>query len=117
MRGRLPRALTIAPDDLEPLRRLARSHTTPWFLVQRACIVLAVADGGRVQAIAAANQCDSGTVRRSGLRYRRLGLGGLLAPPKRPGRPPRISPPPARPDRRARLPGADRARPARHPLE
>ena len=92
MRGRRPQALAIAPDDDEPLRRLARSHCAPWFQVRRARIVLAVADGGRVRAIAAANQCDPSTVRRTCRRYDRLGLDGLLAPRgdrgARPGFPP-----------------------------
>ncbi|HMB03348.1 MAG TPA: helix-turn-helix domain-containing protein [Isosphaeraceae bacterium] len=99
MRGRRPQPLAIAPEDVEPLRRLARRHSAPWFQVRRARIVLALADGGRVQAVAAVNQCDAATVRRTRRRYRRLGFDGLLAPPQRPGRPPRISPPPAGPDR------------------
>jgi hypothetical protein len=99
MRGRRPRALAIAQDDLEPLRRLARSHAAPWFQVRRARTVLAVARGDRVREIAAANQCDATTVRRTCLRYRCTGLDGLLAPPQRPGRPPRISPPAAGADR------------------
>jgi|tagenome__1003787_1003787.scaffolds.fasta_scaffold17864799_1 hypothetical protein len=99
MRGRRPQALAIPPDDFEPLRRLAHSHSAPYFQVRRARTVLAVARGDRVQEIAAANQCDATTVRRTCYRYRRMGLDGLLAPPQRPGRPPRISPPPAGPDR------------------
>jgi transposase len=92
MRGRLPQAIAIAPEDDQPLRQLARSHVAPWFQVRRARIVLAIAGGGRVRVIADANQCDPATVRCTCGLYRRLGLAGLLAPPQRPGRPPRISP-------------------------
>src|SRR5262249_51223642 len=84
MRGRRPQALTIAPEDDQPLRRPARSHGAPWFQVRRARIVLAVAGGERVQAIAASIRCDPATVRRTCRRYCRLGLDGLLAPPQRP---------------------------------
>ena len=91
MRGRRPQPLAIAPGDEESLRRLARRQCAPWFQVRRARIVLAIAGGGRVQAIADANQCDPATVRRTCRLYRR-GFDGLLAPPRRPGRPPRISP-------------------------
>jgi hypothetical protein len=117
MRGRRPQPMAIVPEDDEPLRRLARSHAAPWFQVRRARIDLAIGGGGRVQAIAGANLCDPSTVRRICLRYRRLGLDGLLAPPRRPGRLPRIFPPAAGPDRPTRLPGADLPRAARHPLE
>jgi hypothetical protein len=65
MRGRRPRALAIAADDFEPPRRLARSHPAPWFQVRRARIVLAASGGERVRALAAANQCDPATVRRT----------------------------------------------------
>src|SRR5262245_31801914 len=99
MRGRRPQALAIAPEDDQLLRRLARTLCAPWFQVRRARIVLAIASGGRVQAIADAIECDPATVRRTCRLYRRVGLAGLLAPPERPGRPPRISPPPEGPDR------------------
>ena len=65
MRGRRPQPLAIAPGDEEPLRRLARRQCAPWLQVRRARIVLAIAGGGRVQAIADANQCDPATVRRT----------------------------------------------------
>src|SRR5512142_474929 len=108
MRGRYPRPLAIAPDDEEPLRRLARRQCAPWFQVRGARIVLAIARGGRVQAVADANQCDPATVRRTWRRYQGHGVGGRVGPAERPGRAPRSGPPAAVPDRPTGLPGADR---------
>ena len=34
MRGRKPRAIEIAPDDLSVLQQIAHSQTWPWFQVQ-----------------------------------------------------------------------------------
>ncbi|MBX6316236.1 MAG: hypothetical protein IRY99_25485 [Isosphaeraceae bacterium] len=45
MRGRRPRALASAPDDYEPLRRLARNPAAPWLQVRRARIGLASSGG------------------------------------------------------------------------
>ena len=72
--------------------------------------------GNRSSELADRTQHDASTVWRLCRRYEDSGLPGLLAPPRRPGRPARISPPPARPDRRTGLPGAGRQGPAHHPL-
>jgi hypothetical protein len=47
MRGRRPRPLRLAPDDLAPLQQVARSHCLPFAQVQHARIVLAAAAGQR----------------------------------------------------------------------
>ncbi len=106
MRGRRPRPLTIPAADTSVLRAVARSRRLAWFQVQHARIVLAVAAGQRVRAIASRLECDRATVWRVCRRYERGGLKGLLLDGDRAGRPQEISPPAARPDRRAGLPGA-----------
>ena len=116
MRGRKPRPLFIPPADLPSLQQVARSDSLPWSQVRRARIVLANARGVRTSTIAFQVQCDESTVWRTCRRYEQHGLTGLLAPPCRSGRPERISPPPAGPDRRPGLPGAGRQGPAHHPL-
>jgi hypothetical protein len=116
MRGRKPRPLFIPPADLTILRQVARSDSLAWSQVRRARIVLANARGVRSSTIAFQVQCDESTVWRTCRRYEQHGLTGLLAPPCRSGRPERISPPPASPDRRPGLPGAGGPGPAHHPL-
>src|SRR5438128_1234111 len=98
MRGRRPRPLIVAPEDVALLQQFARSQVLPWYLVQRARIVLAIVAGQRVQTVAWQMQCGSATVRRICRRYERSGLDGLVARGPRPGRPFRISPPPASAD-------------------
>src|SRR4051794_31681535 len=116
MRGRRPRPLKIAPDDAPTLREIARSRSLPWFQVQRARIVLGVAAGEAIQLLAVQAQHDPSTIWRICRRYEDSGLHGLLAPPRRAGRPARISPPPAGPDRRTGLLGAARQGAAHHSL-
>ena len=45
MRGRKPRPLEIAHHDVPVLQQIARSRSLPWFQIQRAQILLAVAAG------------------------------------------------------------------------
>jgi hypothetical protein len=116
MRGRKPCPLAIAAHDRTILQEVARSETLPWNQVRRARTVLAIAAGQRTEAVASHLECDTGTVWRTCQRYKGTGLPGLLEAPQRPGRPTRISPPSACPDRRTRLLGADRQRIAHHPL-
>ena len=116
MRGRKPRPLFIPPADMTILQQVARSDSLPWSQVRRARIVLANARGVRNSTIAFQVQCDESTVWRTCRRYEQHGLTGLLAPPCRSGRPERISPPPASPDRRPGLPGTGGSGPAHHPL-
>src|SRR6516165_1550658 len=116
MRGRKPSPLEIGRHDRSVLQEVARSETLPWYQVRRARTVLAIAEGQRTAAAASHLECDVGTVRRTCQRYRDGGVPGLLGEPQRPGRPARLSPPPARPDRRTGLPGAGGQGPAHHPL-
>ena len=94
MRGRKPRPIEIAPEDLPVLQQIAKSQARPWYQVRRARILLGIAEGGaRTQTLAFQTQCDESTVRRTCRRYEHLGLSDLLDSPPRSGRPIAISPP------------------------
>src|SRR5512135_1471251 len=97
----------LRPGDEPILQQIARSQTLPWFQVRRARIVLALAAGARTGAVADQMQCNEATVWRDCQRYRHDGLAGLLDDRRqgKSGRPATISPPAARPDCRAGLPG------------
>lgn len=118
MRGRQPSPLTIAAKDKPILAEIARSESLPWCQVRRARIVLALAAGERTQTIAWQMQCDTATVWRTGQRYLRSGLAGVLANPWEGhcGRTVRISPPPEGPDHPTGLPGAGGQGAAHHAL-
>jgi Homeodomain-like domain len=95
MRGRKPQLLQIPLDDRSLLQQLARSQIRPWYQVQHARIVLAIAAGERVQAVASQLQCDSSTVWRVCRRYEQVGMVGVVERVQRTGRPLQISPPAA----------------------
>ena len=94
MRGRRPERLTIAPRDADALYAATHSGSLPWFQVQRAKIVLAIATGEHQSSVAARLECDEATVWRTCQRYRRGGLATLFADGRRgnTGRPQQISP-------------------------
>ena len=92
MGGRKPRGLSLATHAIAILEHMAHSRTLPWFQVQRARAVLAIADGERVQTVAFQMQCDPSTVWCLCRRYEQAGLKGLLAEAPRPGHPAEISP-------------------------
>jgi hypothetical protein len=117
MRGRKPHALTAVADDLLLLQRLARRRHLPWFQVERARLILAIAGGQSVEALAAQRGYSRATIWRICQDYEEGGLEALLSEDSRSGRPREISPPPAGPDRPTGLPGADRQGPAHHPLD
>jgi Homeodomain-like domain len=117
MRGRRPRPLEIAPHDVPILQQIARSRSLPWYQVQRAQILLAVAAGEPIRSLAIRTQCNPSTVWRICRRYEDAGLPDLLEPAQRAGRPARISPPATRPDRSTGLLGAGRQGVAHHPLD
>ena len=87
MRGRKPRPITLHPEDLAVLTRLVRSRTAPWFMVQRALALLAIAGGERVGVVAERLNCDPATVWRICRRYEsaRLESVSLLSMPRRKG--------------------------------
>jgi hypothetical protein len=117
MRGRKPRPMTIADADLPILQAVAHHRRSAWFQVQHARIVLAVAAGEPIQAVASQTECDRATVWRVCRRYEQGGLKQLLLDDSRWGRPQEISPPPASPDRRTGLSGAYCRGTAHHPLD
>jgi hypothetical protein len=94
MRGRKPERVAIAKRDQEILLAVAHTGSLPWFVVQRAKIVLAIAAGERPCSVASRLECDHATVWRACERYRRGGLPNLLADGRRGnlGRPQQISP-------------------------
>jgi hypothetical protein len=51
MRGRKLRPIEVDPADVPTLQQIARSKTRPWYQVQRARILLEMADGGRTQGL------------------------------------------------------------------
>jgi hypothetical protein len=108
MRGRKPRPFSLLSADLPTLYQFAHSRTLAFATVQRARIVLAIADGQCIQDVAVLHQCDPATVWRLCRRYEQGGLYRLLDDLPRCGRPQRISPPPARSDRRVGLSGTHR---------
>jgi transposase len=79
VRGRRPAKLTIARRDQNALHSTAQGSSLPWFQVQRAKIVLAIAAGERQGSVAARLECDEATVWRACARYRHDGLAGLFA--------------------------------------
>jgi hypothetical protein len=79
MRGRKPRALTIAPSDEVVLRWIVKAQSLPLYQVQRAQMVLAIAAGERINVVAAQLGCDEATIWRACRRYEQSGLSGLLA--------------------------------------
>jgi hypothetical protein len=117
MRGRKPYPLTIASGDAEMLHEIARSRCLPWFQVQHARIVLAVAAGQRIQTVAFQMQCDEATVWRVCRRYEQAGLAALLTDKPRTGRPQQISPSGASPNRRTGLPATHCQGLAHHSLD
>jgi Winged helix-turn helix len=83
MRGRKPLPVAISPADSLVLHWIARGEGVPWFQVQRARIVLAIAGGQRTATVAATIRCDEATVWRTCRRYEDGGLSGLLADARR----------------------------------
>lgn len=83
MRGRKPRQVAVAPSDIAVLRLIARGEELPEYQVQRARIVLAIAEGARTRHVAEHNGCDEATVWRICRKYEGMGLTGLLADGRR----------------------------------
>ncbi len=77
MRGRKPRQLNVNPDDIPRLRRIARNAERPWASVRMARVVLAIADGERVQDVAERIQCDPATVWRIARAFEQRGMKGF----------------------------------------
>ena len=85
MRGRKPRPLEIVPHDVPILQEIARSRSLPWYQIQRAQVLLAVAAGEPIQQLAMRTKCDPSTIWRICRRYESSGLPELLGPPQRAG--------------------------------
>src|SRR5260370_11506789 len=100
MRGRRPEKRTIARRDEDALHSTAHSGSLPWFQVQRAKIVLAIAGGERPCSVAARLECDEATVWRACPRDPPDGVAGFFAhrPPSHAGHTPPIFPLPRAPN-------------------
>jgi transposase len=83
------RALT--PEERTALEKLARSRTEETRLVERATLILALADGERPSHIASRRGCTRGMVYTWLTRFNADGLDGLADRP-RPGRPATYTP-------------------------
>jgi hypothetical protein len=108
MRGRKPRPIVLLAPDLATLESIARSRRLPWYQVQHARIVLAVAAGEPIQEVAYRMECDPATVWRVCRRYEQGGLKQLLEDAPRPGRLPRIAFSPPEPEAYSGMHAADR---------
>jgi transposase len=76
--------VSISAGDMPVLRWMARDGAPlPEYQIQRARVVLAVADGERIQHVARRMDCDEATVWRTCRRYEQAGLSGLLADGRR----------------------------------
>lgn len=117
MQGRKSNQVIVDGRDRCILEQIARSRKLPWFQVQRARTLLAMADGQSEQSVASRMQCDPSTVRRICRRYEKEGLEGVLMEAPRTGHPAAISPCGARTDRSACVFGARRKGIASHALE
>lgn len=116
MQGRKPRHLSLTPNDKPVLEQIARSRTLPWFQVQRARALLAMAAGERIQTLAWQLQCSPSTLWRLGRRYEQVGLEKLLVEAPRVGRPSEISPPATGATGSAGVSGTDCSGSSHHPL-
>jgi len=94
MRGRKPESLKIAQRDVDALHTAAHNGSLPWFQVQRAKIVLAIAAGEQQCSVADRLECATATVWRVCQRYRQGGLTSLFFDGRQDnlGCPQRISP-------------------------
>lgn len=117
MRGRRARALCISPDDRSMLESIARGRQLPSVVVDRARIVLAVAEGVSIENLASLMRYDPATIWRTCRRYEEGGLKKLLLSDPRLGRPQDISPSTTRADRGTGLSRANRKRSAHHALD
>lgn len=117
MRGRRSRSLRIRPDDLSILESFARGRQLPSFAVDRARIVLAVAEGASIESLASIMRYDPATIWRTCRRYEEGGLEKLLLNDPRLGRPQDISPSAACSNRGTGLLRTDRKRPPHHSLD
>ena len=117
MQGRKPEKIIINAHDRCVLQEIAHSRILPWFQVQRARTLLAMANGQSEQSVALQMQYDPSTVRRICRRYEDAGLEGVLTQAPRSGHPADIPPCGPRTDRAACVSGASRQGIASHALE
>lgn len=86
-----PLSISLSPSERAELLLLARSYSHPYCLVQRARIILRLADQIPLAQIARELDAQRRIIRKWGQRYVAQRLDGLLDAP-RSGRPARFSP-------------------------
>ena len=86
-----PIEIRLAADERGELERICRCQTAPVRDVQRARIILALADNMNIGRIAADLHLTRDCVRKWAKRFERRRIAGLVDAP-RSGRPPRFSP-------------------------
>ena len=86
-----PLSIVLSPSEQTELSVVARSHTRSFAFVQRARIILLLADGVNLSQIAIQLGVQRRIVRKWGQRFSINRLAGLQDAP-RPGRPARFSP-------------------------
>lgn len=78
MLGKKPRPLTISSQDTIMLRQIARSRIRPAYQVQRARLLLSIANGDPVGLTGVRSQCDPATVWRICRRYEQHGISAVF---------------------------------------
>ena len=98
MRGRKPQPVKLKRKEVTELQRLLRDGHTPQRVALRARILVARANGERVETVAAKVEQAPTTVWRVCERYRQRGLQAALYDAARSGRPRTFFQPPTQAD-------------------
>jgi transposase len=89
---RIAPTITLSPEQQATLEQWARSRSLPARVVERARLVLSIAEGQQDKEVAAAMDMTAKKVARWRQRFLRLGVEGLQHDAPRPGRTPKITP-------------------------
>ena len=87
---RIAPTLTLSPEQRATLEQWSRSRSLPARVVERARLVLSIAEGQQDKEVAAAMKMTAKKVARWRKRFRTLGVEGLQHDAPRPGRTPKI---------------------------
>jgi transposase len=92
MRGRRPRGVELAPEDIPALEALAHNGKTEQRVARRVRILLEMHEGQRTQQVSDRTERDPATIWRVCRRYEERGVEAVYDAP-RSGRPVGFSPP------------------------
>jgi hypothetical protein len=107
MPGRKPHRLKLRKDEIPILEHLAQRRVLPYFQVERARALLALATGESPVVLAERLECHPATIWRLARRYESEGLESIFSEEPRPVRPLTISPLGPGRDRKAGTLGTD----------